>query len=78
MFSFVIVLFFAVTGLTLNHLEWFPEKETLHESDGKVIPDWVNVVDTAQVKKLEIVELFRSQYRVHGILNDFRIVVCVA
>ncbi|MEY4954426.1 MAG: hypothetical protein RI981_511 [Bacteroidota bacterium] len=73
MFSFVIVFFFAVTGLTLNHLEWFPEKETLHEVDGHLNPAWVNVIDTAQVKKLEIVELFRSQYQVHGILNDFRI-----
>jgi hypothetical protein len=73
MFSFVIVLFFAITGLTLNHLEWFPEKESLHEADGKLPVAWVNVPDTALVKKLEIVELFRSQYRVHGLLNDFRI-----
>lgn len=73
MFSFVIVLFFAVTGLTLNHLEWFPEKETLRDSDGKLNPTWVNVADTAQMKKLEIVELFRSEYRVNGVLNDFRI-----
>ena len=62
-----------VTGLTLNHLEWFPEKETLHEVDGHLNPAWVNSPDTSQVKKLEIVELFRSQYQVHGVLNDFRI-----
>jgi hypothetical protein len=49
MFSFVIVLFFSVTGLTLNHLEWFPEKEVLNELDGKMNPVWVNSADTAPV-----------------------------
>ena len=73
MFSFVIVLFFSVTGLTLNHLEWFPEKEVLNELDGKMSPVWVNSSDTAQVKKLEIVEFLRASYHVKGQLNDFRI-----
>jgi hypothetical protein len=73
MFSFVIVLFFSVTGLTLNHLDWFPEKEVLKEQEGKLPVSWVNVSDTAKIKKLEIVELFRKEYRVKGLVNDFRI-----
>lgn len=73
MFSFVIVLFFSVTGLTLNHLEWFPEKEVLNEVDGRLTASWVNSPDTAQVKKLEIVEFLRASYHVKGQLNDFRI-----
>lgn len=73
MFSFVIVLFFSVTGLTLNHLEWFPEKEVLNELDGRLTFSWVNSADTAQVKKLEIVEFLRASYHVKGQLNDFRI-----
>jgi hypothetical protein len=73
MFSFVIVLFFSVTGLTLNHLEWFPEKEVLNEVDGRLTASWVNSPDTAQVKKLEIVEFLRASYQVKGQLNDFRI-----
>lgn len=73
MFSFVIVLFFSVTGLTLNHLDWFPEKEVLQEADGRLNVAWVNAVDTAQVKKLEIVEFLRASYHVKGQLNDFRI-----
>ena len=73
MFSFVIVLFFAVTGLTLNHLDWFPEKESLDEVDGKLDASWVNGSDTTLVKKMEIVELFRAKYGVNGLLNDFRI-----
>ena len=73
MFSFVIVLFFSVTGLTLNHLESFPEKEVLNEVDGRLTASWVNSPDTAQVKKLEIVEFLRASYQVKGQLNDFRI-----
>jgi hypothetical protein len=73
MFSFVIVLFFSVTGLTLNHLDWFPEKEVLEEADGRLNVAWVNAIDTAQVKKLEIVEFLRASYHVKGQLNDFRI-----
>jgi hypothetical protein len=73
MFSFVIVLFFSVTGLTLNHLDWFPEKEVLNELDGRLNPVWVNASDTAQVKKLEIVEFLRASHQVKGQLNDFRI-----
>jgi len=73
MFSFVIVLFFSVTGLTLNHLDWFPEKEVLKEQEGKMPINWVNASDTAQIKKLDIVELFRKDYQVKGLVNDFRI-----
>lgn len=73
MFSFVIVLFFSVTGLTLNHLDWFPEKEVLQEADGRINMAWVNAVDTAKVNKLEIVEFLRASYHVKGQLNDFRI-----
>ncbi len=73
MFSFIIVLFFSVTGLTLNHLDWFPEKEVLKEQKGIVNPVWVNVSDTAKIKKLEIVELFRNKYAVKGLINDFRV-----
>lgn len=73
MFSFVIVLFFSVTGLTLNHLDWFPEKEVLNELDGRLNPAWVNATDTAKVKKLEIIEFLRASHQVKGQLNDFRI-----
>jgi hypothetical protein len=73
MFSFVIVLFFSVTGLTLNHLDWFPEKEVLNELDGRLNPAWVNATDTSKVKKLEIIEFLRASHQVKGQLNDFRI-----
>lgn len=72
MFSFMIVLFFSVTGLTLNHLDWFPEKSVVTDTKGKIPVSWVNKKDTAQINKLEIVESFRANQKVKGLVNDFR------
>lgn len=72
MVSFVIVLFFSVTGLTLNHLDWFPEKNIVTELTGKLPVSWVNNPDTSKVQKLEIVESLRSNQQVKGLVNDFR------
>jgi hypothetical protein len=72
MFSFMIVLFFSVTGLTLNHLDWFPEKSVVTDTKGKIPVNWVNKKDTAQINKLEIVESFRANQKVKGLVNDFR------
>ena len=73
MFSFMIVLFFSITGLTLNHLDWFPEKSVVTVSKGKFPTDWVNNSDTSKIKKLEIVESLRANQKVKGLVNDFRI-----
>jgi uncharacterized protein len=73
MISFVIVLFFAVTGITLNHAEWFDGKQVEKKIDGNVPAAWVTPHDTTQIKKLEIVELLRKNYNIKGYVNDFRI-----
>lgn len=73
MFSFIVVLFFAVTGLTLNHTEWFDGKEVENKFEGKLPVEWVNNADTSQIKKLEIVELLRKQYHITGYVSDFYI-----
>jgi hypothetical protein len=74
MFSFVIVLFFSVTGITLNHLEWFDESvERENKINGTIPANWVNAMDTSQIKKLEIVELLRKQYAIRGYVSDFLI-----
>src|ERR1700682_6204553 len=78
MVSFAVVLFFAATGLTLNHPDWFGEHEAttryqgtmttalLHESGGagpdKLGPD-----------KLGIVEFFRNAHKVKGAVSEFRV-----
>ena len=56
MFSFIIVLFFSVTGLTLNHVDWFPESTVVSELKGSVKAGCVSVADTDKIPKLEIVE----------------------
>jgi len=73
MFSFLVVLFFAVTGITLNHAEWFDGKQDEKKVAGTLPKQWVNMPDTAQIKKLEIVELLRKNYNIKGYVSDFLI-----
>jgi hypothetical protein len=73
MFSFVTVLFFSVTGLTLNHADYFQNKSVITEYKGQIDAKWVNAMDTLKIKKLEIVEFFRNKYKVKGAVADFRI-----
>ena len=67
--SFAVLFFFAVTGLTLNHTEWFGNRQSVTQRKGNVDLKWLNAMDVA---KLEIVEHLRST-GVKGALSDFRI-----
>lgn len=71
MFCFLIVLFFAITGFTLNHADWFDVTPVEKKVEGRLSVPWVNLPDTAQVKKLEIVEWFRKNYKIGGYVSDF-------
>ena len=71
MVSFAIVLFFALTGLTLNHADWFGDKEHITKFKGTMPAIWVNNKDTNQVKKLEIAERLRSNHHIKGAVSDF-------
>ncbi|GAB2973253.1 PepSY-associated TM helix domain-containing protein [Mucilaginibacter puniceus] len=73
MFCFVIVLFFSITGLTLNHAGWFDGKQVEKNAEGKVPVAWVQNPDTSKIKKLEIVELLRKNYAIKGYMSDFYI-----
>lgn len=73
MASFVIVLFFAVTGLTLNHADWFDDQSVEQEFKGKLTPAWVNPTDTAAINKLAVVEFLRNTHSIKGALSEFRI-----
>ncbi|HZY37137.1 MAG TPA: PepSY-associated TM helix domain-containing protein [Mucilaginibacter sp.] len=73
MLSFVVILFFAVTGLTLNHAEWFDGKQVEKKVTGVVPAMWVSPHDTTQIKKLEIVEFLRKKYDIKGYVSDFLI-----
>ena len=74
MVSFAIVLFFSVTGLTLNHPTWFGgDKQVIIKNKGNLKAAWVNQVDTNKIAKLEIVEFFRKTYLIKGAVSEFRI-----
>lgn len=74
MVSFAIVLFFSVTGLTLNHPTWFGgDKQIETKYNGKLNADWVNNPDTNKVAKLEIVEFFRKKHNAKGFVSEVRI-----
>ncbi|WP_217706959.1 PepSY-associated TM helix domain-containing protein [Pedobacter ghigonis] len=74
MVSFTILLFFAVSGLTLNHADWFTTgKEVVTKDSGIVNLKWIKVADTSKINKLQLVEFLRNKHEVKGALNDFRI-----
>ena len=71
--SLAIVLFFAVTGLTLNHQDWFANQSITTDRHGTVNSTWVHGTDPAAVDKLHVVEYLRASAGVRGALADFRI-----
>lgn len=70
MFSFAVLLFFAITGITLNHTEWFADQQKTTTLKGEINKSFLSP-DTNQIKKLEIVEFFRSTYNIEAPLKDF-------
>jgi hypothetical protein len=85
MFGLAAVLFFSVTGITLNHPNWFSgESERQTQAEGDLDQKWLNAGtpspegdaprdNAAQVAKLEIVEHLRKTHGVRGALADFRV-----
>lgn len=69
MASFAILFFFAVTGLTLNHQQWFAGREKTTQYQGRVDPHWLS----GNVSKLEIVEYLRSHHSISRAVSDFRV-----
>ncbi|MEN9980939.1 MAG: hypothetical protein RL542_726 [Bacteroidota bacterium] len=72
MISFIVVLFFSITGLTLNHADYF-QKNIVVQNKGLVKKNWVDSKDTLKIQKLAIVEYFRTKYQAKGVVADFRI-----
>jgi hypothetical protein len=72
MVSFAVLLFFAVTGLTLNHADkWGGEIKT-RKAKGTVNAQWVNRPDTNTIAKLEVVEYLRKTHHIKGSVDEFR------
>jgi hypothetical protein len=72
MFSFGVLLFFAVTGLTLNHQEWFNGQQRTTEFQGSMDSKWLRD-GTGGIAKLEIVEYLRKTRHITGAVNEFRV-----
>jgi hypothetical protein len=87
MFGLATLLFFSLTGVTLNHPEWFQAGPgSTAESQGRMRPEWLRAeprdsrstdrageAASGSVKKLEIVEYLRSTHGVRGALADFQV-----
>jgi hypothetical protein len=67
MASFAIMLFFAVTGLTLNHADTLSGKQKTVRYSGTVRQAWLSAPS-----KLEIVEYLRAQHGIKGAMSEFR------
>jgi hypothetical protein len=72
MVSFAILFFFAATGLTVNHPEWFTGQQKTAVSKGTMTHEWVRPAAGKEVAKLEIVEQLRKVNGVKSALSDFR------
>jgi uncharacterized protein len=71
MFSFASLLFFAITGVTLNHTNWIEGQQRVEQVDGQLT--LARVARSATIDKLEIVEFLRNTHNIKARLNDFLI-----
>lgn len=71
--SLALVLFFALTGVTLNHQEWFANQQTTVERHGTLDAALLRTGTADGVDKLNIVERLRADGGVRGALSEFRI-----
>ena len=69
------VLFFSVTGLTLNHPDWmFGSVQRRTEYRGQLQPEWLGSSSGGQQKpsdQLRIVEFLRREHGLHGAVEEF-------
>ena len=73
MVSFAILFFFAATGLTVNHPEWFTKQQKIVSTKGTMPHEWLRPAAGKDVAKLEIVEQLRKLNGVKSALTDFRV-----
>ncbi len=72
MVAFAVLLFFAATGVTLNHADWFDQTARTTTRRGILEPAWLKAPGEAEgVDKLRVVERLRADQGVKGALADF-------
>ncbi|MDE1154677.1 MAG: PepSY-associated TM helix domain-containing protein [Acidobacteriaceae bacterium] len=73
MVSFAVVLFFAATGLTLNHPQWFADQQRTLDSHGTLTAALLQPSHGDGADRLGIVEYLRAHDHVTGAATDFRV-----
>jgi hypothetical protein len=73
MVSLTLVLFFAITGITLNHQDWFAGQEATSQRQGTLSSSWLRTADRDGVDKLQVVEYFRAAQGLRGAVAEFRV-----
>lgn len=71
MVSFAVVLFFAVTGLTLNHADALSHHDVVRNLNGSLTASEIGPKDHPDT--LAIVEHIRNTDHVHGAVTDLRV-----
>ena len=69
MVCFGVVMFFSVTGLTLNHPDWFAKQERTLQKSGALDLKLVR----PEVDKLQVVERLRARGDIKGGLSELRV-----
>lgn len=72
MISFFLVLFFALTGITLNHPDAFAFQQKQITKNGQLDSSWVSeILDTAQIKQTAILQFLRNKEKLSGALSEW-------
>ncbi len=70
MVSFAALMFFAVTGITLNHPTWLgADRQATREAHGELNKEWLE----GEPNKLEIAETLRSEQKLRGRVVQFEV-----
>lgn len=68
--SLLLILFFSLSGILLNHPEWIPQSaEKWHDYQGKVQVSWL---DEKNTDWLNIVESVRAEHDLRGRASEFQ------
>lgn len=73
MASFSILLFFAVTGITLNHQDWFNGDPKVARFTGTIDTATLNPPSGAAVDQAPIVARLRAAHGIKAHMSDFRV-----
>jgi uncharacterized protein len=71
MVSFAIILFFAVSGLTVNHPDWFADSVKTRQAEGPV--DIALLHPGAEPDKAALIQTMRTREHLHGAVDEVRI-----